>query len=134
MLRSRRMLIKSALAAAADWIAPISMARDQGVPIATPSPPQRRILRVGPGRMLASPSNAAEVARDGDEIQIENARYLGDVAIWPQSELRLVGIGGKPSLLADGASAEGKAIWVIRGDNVEVVNVLFEGCQVEHHN
>ena len=107
------------------------MAGDQGAAITTPSSSQRRILRVGPGRPLASPSEAAKVARDGDEIQIENARYSRDVAVWPQSELRLVGIGGKPSLLADGASAQGKAIWVIQGDNVEVVNLHFEGCKVE---
>jgi hypothetical protein len=134
MLLSRRMMIKSALVAAAAWITPRSMAGNQGASIATPLAPERRILRVGPGRPLASPAEAAKVARDGDEIQIENAQYRRDVAVWPQSGLRLVGIGGKPSLLADGASAQGKAIWVIQGDNVEVVNLLFEGCKVEDDN
>lgn len=73
---------------------------------------------------MVSPSLAAKIAHDGDEIQIGDARYSGDIAVWPQSGLRLAGIGGKASVLADGASTDGRAIWLLRGDKVKVLNFL----------
>lgn len=93
-----------------------------------------RILEVGPGLALSTPSMAAKAARDGDEVRIREARYQGDVATWPQSFLRIIGLGRAPLLSAAGASSEGKAIWVMRGSNVEVSNMRFEDCRVEDHN
>src|SRR5437899_1894110 len=77
-------------------------------------------LRVGPGRELLRPSDAARAARDGDTVEIDAADYDGDVAVWTQSHLTLRGIGGRARLQANGASAEGKAIWVIKGEDTTV--------------
>ena len=37
-------------------------------------------------------------------------------------------------MLADGKSAEGKAIWVVRGDNVRIENIEFRGARVGEFN
>ena len=106
----------------------------QSVPAPMPKA-ARRVLEVGPGKVLSTPSAAAKVARDGDEIRIASAEYAADVAVWPQSGLRFVGVGNsKPLLVAQGANAEGKAIWVIHGDNIEIENLVFEGCRVPDRN
>lgn len=93
-----------------------------------------RVLRVGPGRALSTPSAAAAVARDGDTIEIEAATYRGDVAAWPQSDIVIRGVGGRPHIDADGSSKAGKAAWVIGGSNVVVENVEISGVRVADHN
>lgn len=93
-----------------------------------------RILRVGPGRALTTPSAAAAVARDGDTVRIDAGTYSGDVATWTQDDLTLVGVGGRAHLVADGQSAQGKAIWVIAGDRTRVEDVEFSGATVPDGN
>lgn len=92
------------------------------------------VHRVGPGQALRVPSEAARVARSGDTVEIDAGIYEGDVAIWPQSNLVLRGIGGMVELRARGAAAEGKAIWVIRGNNVTIEGFDFSGAQVSDQN
>src|SRR5262249_19191821 len=41
---------------------------------------------------------------------------------------------GRPHLKANGANAEGKAIWVIKGDKVTIENVEFSGAKVPDGN
>jgi len=89
-----------------------------------------RTLRVGPGHELKVPSAAARVARDGDTVEIDGGIYRGDVAVWRQSRLTLRGVNGRPHLIAAGKAAEGKAIWVIKGDDVTVENIEFSGARV----
>lgn len=95
---------------------------------------ERPTLRVGPTRSLKRPSEAARIAPDGALIEIDAGDYSGDVAVWTQSGLLLRGIGGRARLHAAGRSAEGKAIWVIRGDRVMVEDIELSGCRVPHHN
>jgi hypothetical protein len=90
--------------------------------------------RVGSGKALAVPSAAARVAKSGDTIEIEAGTYDGDVAVWTQDNLTLRGVGGMVELRARGLAAEGKAIWVIRGNNVTVENIDFSGAQVADQN
>jgi hypothetical protein len=94
----------------------------------------RQILHVGPGRELERPSEAAKVARDGALVTIDAGIYEGDVAIWRQSRLTLRGVGGRAQIRAAGRAAEEKAIWVIKGDLVEIENVELSGAQVRSHN
>jgi hypothetical protein len=89
-----------------------------------------RVLRVGPDEQLAVPSAAARIAQDGDTVEIIAADYTADVAVWPQSELTLRGVDGRPHLRAAGRAAEGKAIWVIKGDDVLVENIEMSGTRV----
>jgi len=104
------------------------------LPAAGAATPPRQTLRVGPGLALTAPSQAARLARDGDLVEIEAGDYRGDVAVWTQSNLILRGVHGRARLAADGRAAEGKAIWVIRGDRVEVENLEFSGAKVPSRN
>ncbi len=93
-----------------------------------------RVLRVGPGRTLTTPSAAAAVAVNGDTVEIDAGTYLGDVATWTQNNLTLRGVGGRAVLDADGANAQGKGIWVIAGNNTRVENIEFTGATVPDGN
>lgn len=99
-----------------------------------PSQAPARTLRVGPSQSLQSISNAAAIARDGDTIEIEAGDYVADVAVWKQKNLTLRGVGGQPRLIANGASAEGKAIWVMRGGDITIENIIFSGSRVTSKN
>ena len=92
------------------------------------------MLNVGPTHELKTPSAAAKVARDGDTIEIEAGIYPGDAAVWLQNRLTLRGVGGRAHLRADGAHAEGKAIWVIKGAHTTIENMEFSGAKVPDRN
>lgn len=93
-----------------------------------------RILRVGLGEELLSISQAALIAQDGDTVEIKSGEYYGDVASWPQKHLTIRGVGGNARIFADGKSAEGKAIWVIRDGTFIIENIDFIGAKVYDHN
>jgi hypothetical protein len=104
-----------------------------------------RHLQVGPDRSLKLPSQAAAMARSGDIIEIDAVPYIGDVASWNADNIVIRGVpmpGGEKAdaiaprahLLAAGRSAEFKAIWVIKGRNVTVENIEFEGAAVSAGN
>ena len=93
-----------------------------------------RILRVGPGRPLALPSQAARVARDNDIVEIDAGLYRGDVAEWRANNLVLRAAGGRVHLDAAGQSSGGKATWVISGRNTTVEGIEFSGSRVPHSN
>lgn len=122
MHSSRRRLLKSALAcgllasARLTWAAP------------------GRVLRVGPGQRYTSIAAVARDARDGDTIEIEAGEYRADVAVWPAAQLLIRAVNGRASLIADGAAAEGKAIWVLRGGAVRIENIDFSGARVAAFN
>ncbi|KAB2970439.1 hypothetical protein [Zoogloea sp.] len=86
-------------------------------------------LRVGPGEAITTIADASRQARDGDVVEIVAASYRGDVAVWDQRKLTIRGVSGRPRVVADGQSAEGKGIWVMRGGDIEVVNLAFEGAR-----
>lgn len=93
-----------------------------------------RTWRVGPDRELTTPSAAAAVVQDGDTVLIDPGTYSGDVATWTQDDLTLRGDGGRVHLRADGRSAQGKAIWVVAGDDTTVDRIEFSGAAVPDHN
>src|SRR5206468_6500985 len=74
-----------------------------------------KVIQVGPKREIKLPSAAAAIAADGDLIEIDPGNYDGDAAVWRQNRLTIRGVGGRAHLRANGAHAEGKAIWVIKG-------------------
>lgn len=96
--------------------------------------PQPTVLRVGAGRELKRPSAAAQIAHDGDIVEIDAGVYDGDAAIWRQDRLTIRGLGGRAQLRANGAHAEGKAIWVIKGNDTKVESVEFSGAKVPDRN
>lgn len=91
-------------------------------------------LRVGPGEAYTRISDAARVAADGDTIEIAAGEYRGDVAVWTQRRLTIRGMGSGAVLIADGASAENKAIWVIRNGDFDIHNLTFRGTRVRNNN
>lgn len=102
--------------------------------ILSPGAAGAAIIRVGPEHEVKSPSAAARIARDGDVVEIAATTYSGDVAVWRANRLTLRGVGGRPHLQAAGASAEGKAIWVIKGAHTRVENIEFSGARVPDRN
>lgn len=96
--------------------------------------PRGRLIQVGADKPLRSIAAAAKVARDGDTVEIDAGEYLGDVAVWTQDNLILRSVGGVARLIANGASAENKAIWVIRGGRVSVEGIEFTDARVRDKN
>ncbi len=104
--------------------------------VGTASAAQARTLRVGPGQRYHKPCQAIAAARPGDLIEID-ARgnpYRGDVCAWSTNHLTIVGVHGRAHLEAAGQSSEGKAIWVIAGNDTTVDNIEFSGARVPDQN
>jgi len=99
-----------------------------------PEAAEPAVLRVGAKRELKRPSAAAEIARDGDVIEIDAGIYDGDTAVWRQHRLTIRGAGGRAHLRADGAEAEDKGIWVVKGNDTTIESVEFSGARVRHEN
>jgi Right handed beta helix region len=98
---------------------------------------QARVLHVGPGQRYRKPCQAIAAARPGDEIQIDargNRAYRGDVCAWSTNHLTIVGIHGRAHIDAAGQSSEGKAIWVIAGNDTTIENIEFSGARVPDQN
>lgn len=98
------------------------------------SPEARQILHVGPTRALTTIAAAAKVAQDGDIVEIDAGDYRRDTAVWHQRKLTIRGIGERVRLIASGAHAEGKAIWVIRNGDFTIENIDFVGARVPDRN
>jgi hypothetical protein len=92
------------------------------------------VWNVGPGRTFAAPSAVAALVHDGDTVLIDPGVYRGDVAVWTANDLTLTSNGGSVTLVADGRSAEGKAIWVTRGQRITVDGIHFTGSKVPDQN
>lgn len=89
---------------------------------------------VGPGEKIATLTEAARLARDGEVIEVRPGVYRGQVAVWTQNNLLIRGAGERPVMLADGKSAEDKGIWVVRGGRVRIENIEFRGARVKDFN
>lgn len=92
------------------------------------------VIRVGPGQAVISIAAAARLAKDGDVVEIEPGDYVADVAVWERAGITIRGIGQRVRLIASGANAEGKAIWVFRGGPATIENIDFIGARVDDHN
>jgi len=94
-------------------------------------------LQVGPGQTYVKPCAALAVAKQGDTIEISatgNGSYDGDVCAIAASNLTIRGIGGRAHIDAMGMSAQGKAIWVVQGQNTTIENIEFSGATVADMN
>ncbi len=91
-------------------------------------------LRVGPDKPFSTPCAAITVAHDGDVIEIDAGLYRRDVCVVRPNNLTLRGVNGRAHLEAQDANAQGKGIWVIKGNDVLVENIEFSGASVPDHN
>lgn len=110
--------------------APLAMLLCMAVDVAADD----RIIAVGPTRAVPTIAQAAAMARDGDTFEIDAGDYVGDVAIWTKDRVVVRAVGGRVRLVAAGASAERKAIWVVRGGSVLVDGLDFIGARVPDRN
>lgn len=92
------------------------------------------LIQVGPSRPMTTIAQAARLAKDGDIVEIDAGEYRGDVALWSQRRLTILGVGGRAVLHADGRDVEGKAIWVIRDGDFRIRNIEFRGARVADGN
>jgi len=103
-----------------------------GVPLTTEA---SNTIRVGSSHEIRTLQKAAQIARDGDVVEVEAGDYRRDVAVWTQDNLVIRGIGERPRVVADGvAMAEGKGIFVVRGSNTTIENLAFSGARVSDLN
>jgi len=100
------------------------------------------IIRVGPGRVYTTVKAAADVAKDGDVIEIDAGTYQDDISVWRQNNITLRGVGGRAHMeaknlidyISGNDQANGKGIWVIQGSNVTIENIEFSGASVPDQN
>jgi hypothetical protein len=92
------------------------------------------VLQVGPRRAVKSLAAAARQARDGALVEVDAGEYVADVATWPQHGLTLRAVGGRVRLVASGAHAQGKAIFVMAGQRQRIEGFDFIGCTVPDRN
>jgi len=95
-------------------------------------------LKVGAQQRYKTPAAAIQAARDFDLIQIEAGEYINDFAMIEQKHLTIEGIlgpkGERPHLIATTRPKNGKAIWVIRGQEITIRNIVFSGARVGDKN
>ncbi|HJU40256.1 MAG TPA: right-handed parallel beta-helix repeat-containing protein [Tahibacter sp.] len=100
-----------------------------------PSQSLAQTLTVGPGQMYPTPCAAVAAATAGSTILIDAAgNYDGNVCAWSTSGLTLRGVNGRPRIDAAGNHAQGKAIWVIAGNDTTIENIELSGCRVPDGN
>ncbi|HEY0953920.1 MAG TPA: hypothetical protein VGE36_04130 [Roseateles sp.] len=92
------------------------------------------VLKVGPRQAVKSLAAAARQARDGMLVEVDAGEYVADVAAWSQQDLTLRAVGGRVRLVAAGAHAQGKAIFVTRGRRMRIEGFDFIGCTVPDKN
>src|SRR5262249_35559314 len=86
------------------------------------------IIHVGPTETYQSIAQAAAIAQNGDDIQIDAGTYTGSgiIGVFTQSNLTIEGVGGRTILDASGLSIPNrKGIFVIDGANTIVRNIEF---------
>jgi hypothetical protein len=92
------------------------------------------VIQVGADKAIKTIAAAANLAGSRATIEVDAGSYVGDVAVWTQDELTLRAVGGRVKLVASGAAAEGKGIWVMRGGRMTVEGFEFSGATVPDHN
>ena len=139
--RRRRRVAAPAAAVAALFVvvgslvpAPADAAGGEPVAAAAAASAPRLRLAVGPGREVATLAEAARRVAGAMLIEVDAGEYRGDVAVWDRGDVILRAVGGRVRLVADGAAAEGKAIWVVRNATLDVTGFDFIGARVADAN
>jgi hypothetical protein len=92
------------------------------------------VIRVGPNQAANRIADAMRLAKDGDVVEVESGTYLDGVGTWSQNHLTIRALRGRARIVQVSEAAEGKAIWVIKGDDVLVENFEFAGAVVPDRN
>ena len=95
------------------------------------SPAVAKLLAVGPDQVLTMPSAAAAVAAPGDTITIAPGEYF-DCAVWSADQLTIEGTG--EAVVITDKVCQGKALFVITGNDVTIRNLTFTRARVTDGN
>jgi hypothetical protein len=95
---------------------------------------RQQVITVGPDRAVKTIGEAAREATSGSVVEVDSGTYEDDTAVWTRDGVTVRAIGGRVRLLAAGASAEGKAIWVVRAQQMRIEGFDFEGARVPSRN
>jgi hypothetical protein len=90
-----------------------------------------RTLEVGPGKAFRLPSEAAQVAQNGDVVEIAPGNYA-DCAVWTGNNLTIEASG--PGVILSEKTCAGKGIFVIDGSDVIVRGLTFQRAAVPARN
>lgn len=93
------------------------------------------VRAVGPGKPYATLKAAARAANSGDIIELEPGTYNGQTALILKDDLVIRGRGGVAVFDAQrGALTEGKAIIVVRANNVLIENLELTNAESRDRN
>jgi hypothetical protein len=92
---------------------------------------QARTLDVGPDQAYHAPSEAIAAARRGDTVRISPGRYF-DCAIVTADNVTIEGTG--PNTVLTDKTCEGKALLVIKSNQVTVRNLVLQRARVVDGN
>ena len=95
--------------------------------------PSHRVLKVGPGEQFTRPSEAAAAVRPGDTVTIAPGTYV-DCAIWPSKASPVTIEGSGEGVILRDKVCEGKALFVVKADDVTVRNITFADAKAADHN
>src|ERR1700730_14758133 len=95
------------------------------------SPGGSATLEVGPSKTYKTPSAAAAVAKNGDQIKIEPGQYF-DCAVWNADDLVIEGTG--PGVVITDKTCMGKGLFVVEGNNTTVRNLTLTRARVPDMN
>ena len=107
----------------------LTVAEPKPASVGTADAPRPVTLKVGPQEKVRTIAEAARLARNGDVVEILPGDYRGQTAVWTQDRLTIRGVGARPVLSAGGRSAEGKALWIVRGGAIRIENLEFRGAR-----
>lgn len=105
-----------------------------GPAAAQPAPDLRSVIHVGANHPIKTIAEAARRVKEGDTVEVDAGDYVGDVAVWSKDNLILRAVGGRARLMANGAAAEGKGIWVVRAQGITVEGFEFSDARVPDRN
>ena len=92
-----------------------------------------RTLEVGLNKPYKAPSLAAADAKDGDHILIEPGEYF-DCTVWQANNLVIEGGGPDAKAIITDKTCQGKAIFVIAGNDTTVRNLTLTRARVPDMN
>jgi hypothetical protein len=94
-------------------------------------PAGARTLSVGPDQPFPRPSAAAQTAQDGDTVLIEPGEYY-DCAVWSRNHLVIA--GARPGVVITDTMCQGKAMFVVTGDDATIRDLTMARARVPDRN
>lgn len=92
-------------------------------------------IPVGSKSKFKTPCQAFANAKDGDTLLLDAATtFDGDVCAITRNRLTIRGVNGRPHIRSADKSFQGKAIWVVQGNDNIIENIEMSGVHVPSHN